>query len=94
MANISVKGAVCSGHEGFPPRPCVDGDPLVTINGIPVMVDGSAFSEHTDGNTVHSGTAVSTRPWITVNGKGIVCKDDPVSCGSVVASGDPLVEVA
>ncbi|HHQ6598062.1 TPA: hypothetical protein ACSTLU_004367 [Serratia fonticola] len=67
---------------------------MVTINGVPVMVDGSAFSEHTDGNSVHAGVAVSTRPWITVNGKGVVCKDDPVSCGSIVATGDPLVEVS
>ena len=94
MAAISIKGAICSGHGSFPPRPCVEGDPLVTINGVPVMVDGSVFSEHTDGNSVHAGVAVSTRPWITVNGKGVVCKDDAVSCGSIVATGDPLVEVS
>ncbi|MBW6099842.1 hypothetical protein KZ773_27570 [Escherichia coli] len=26
--------------------------------------------------------------WFTVNGKGIVCVGDPVSCGSTVAAGD------
>ncbi|WP_248947405.1 hypothetical protein [Serratia silvae] len=66
---------------------------MVTINGVPVMVDGSLFSAHADIQSVHAGVAVSTRPWLTVNGKGVVCKDDPVSCGSIVATGDPLVEV-
>ncbi|EFB7592759.1 alanine racemase, partial [Escherichia coli] len=29
-----------------------------------------------------------------VNGKGIVCVGDPVSCGSTVAAGDGLVQVS
>ena len=94
MAQVAIKGSVCSGHGGFPPRPDVDGDALVTINGVPVMVNGSAFAEHTDGNSVHGGSAVSTRPWMTIYGKGVVCVGDPVSCGSVVATGDALLEIA
>lgn len=94
MSIIGIKGSLCSGHDNFPPRSDVDGDPLMTINGVPVLVDGNAFAEHSDGNSVHAGTAVSTRPWLTVNGKGVVCVNDPVSCGSVVSSGDPLIEVS
>lgn len=94
MAMIAIQGSICSGHGDFPPRPDVDGEPLLLINGVPVMVDGNAFAEHTDGNDVHSGTAVSTRPWVTINGKGVICVDDPVSCGSTVATGDALVEIS
>ncbi|RRN23282.1 hypothetical protein DU283_21650 [Escherichia coli] len=53
------------------------------------------FSLHAyDGNSTHGGQAISTRAWFTVNGKGIVCVGDPVSCGSTVASGDGLVQVS
>ena len=94
MAMISKQASISSGHGAFPPRPDVDGEPLLMINGVPVMVDGNAFAEHTDGNDVHGGTAVSTRPWVTINGKGVVCVDDPVSCGSTMATGDALVEIS
>ena len=94
MSMIAIQGSVCSGHGDFPPREDVDGEPLLKINGVPVMVDGCAFAEHSDGTGVHAGTAVTTRAWVTINGKGVICMDDPVSCGSTVASGDPLVEIA
>ena len=40
-----------------------------------------------------NGKAVSGRPWFTINGKGIVCVDDQVSCGSTVATGDAGFQV-
>jgi len=56
-------------------------------------VDGKLFPDHTDGSSTHNGTAVTGRPWFTINGKGIVCVNDPVSCGSVVATGEAGFEV-
>lgn len=94
MAMIAIQGSVCSGHGNFPPRADIEGEPLLRINGVPVMVDGCAFAEHSDGTERHGGKAVTTRPWLTVNGKGVVCVDDPVSCGSTVATGDALVQVS
>lgn len=94
MVMIAIQGSVCSGHGNFPSRSDVEGDPLLMVNGTPVMVDGSAFAEHSDGTEVHAGTAITTRPWLTINGKGVICVDDPVSCGSTVATGDALVEVS
>ncbi|AEG96722.1 hypothetical protein D0N43_18025 [Klebsiella aerogenes] len=35
---------------------------------------------------MHGGQVISTRPWFTVNGKGIVCVSDPISCGSTVGA--------
>jgi len=93
MAQIATLESICSGHGGFAPRPPVDAEALLKINGIPVLVDSKQYPAHTDGNSSHAGQAISTRPWFTVNGKGVVCVGDPVSCGSVVAVGDSLVMV-
>ncbi|WP_000441297.1 PAAR domain-containing protein, partial [Escherichia coli] len=79
---------------GFPSRPPVESEPLLKVNGVEVLVDGKQYAQHTDGNSTHGGQAISTRAWFTVNGKGIVCVGDPVSCGSTVASGDGLVQVS
>ncbi|HCT3324850.1 TPA: alanine racemase [Enterobacter cloacae] len=91
MPIIAIQGAICSGHEGFPPRPAVAGEPFFTVNGVPALVDGMPFDKHSDENSTHDGVAISSRPWFTINLMGVVCMGDPVSCGSVVASGDPLI---
>ncbi|MEG5932559.1 PAAR domain-containing protein [Enterobacter hormaechei] len=94
MPAIAVKGSVGSGHGSFPPRASVMGDPLVTINGVPVQVQGDVFPTHTDGHTAHPGTAISGHAYITVNGKGVCAVGDAISCGSVIVSGDATVTVA
>lgn len=93
MPNIATLNSICSGHGGFPARPPVEGEPLLLIQGIAVLVDANQYATHTDGNSTHGGQAISSRPWFTVNGKGVVCVGDPISCGSTVAVGDPLVKV-
>lgn len=94
MSAIAVNDTVCSGHGGFPSRQVAETVPWFTVNGKPVVVDGNMFPEHSDGNSSHSGSAVSTRPWFVIGNKACVCVGDPVSCGSVVATGDNSFEVA
>ncbi|OKP01553.1 PAAR domain-containing protein [Xenorhabdus eapokensis] len=96
MSAVGIQGSVCSGHGGFPPRPSAEGEPLLKVNGIPVLVAGNLFPDHIDiySYAKHSGVAISTRPWFTVNGKPICCVGDPVSCGSVVVSGNPFFQVS
>ncbi|EKY1962270.1 alanine racemase [Cronobacter sakazakii] len=94
MPAIATKNSVGTGHGGFPARPPIEGEPLLKINGIESLVDGSQYAQHSDGNSTHGGQAISTRPWFTVNGKGIVCVGDPISCGSTVAAGDSLVQIS
>ncbi|WP_308065132.1 PAAR domain-containing protein [Escherichia coli] len=94
MPFIGIQGSLCSGHGGFPPRPALSGAPLVTINGIPALVNGNPFAVHSDGDSAHGGVAISSRPWCTINGIGVVCTGDLVSCGSVVITGDPLVTIS
>lgn len=94
MPAVAILGSMGSGHGSFSPRPSIEGDPLVTINGVPVMVNSNAFPPHTDGKTSHPGVAVSSRPWFSINGKGIVCVGDNVSCGSVIVTGDTTMQVS
>lgn len=93
MPAVGTLDSVCSGHDDFPSRKTAEGDPKFTINGKPVLVDGKVFPDHSDGDSSHNGVAVTARPWFKINGKGIVCVNDPVSCGSVVASGDASFQV-
>lgn len=93
MSAIATSDSICSGHDGFPPRQVAESVPWFTVNGKPVVVDGNAFPEHTDGNSTHSGVTVSTRPWFVIGGKGGACSDDTVSCGSVIATGDSSFQV-
>ena len=55
---------------------------------------GGAFPSHTDGNSAHPGSAVSTRSWFAIGGKGVVCVGDPLSCGSVIANGEAIFQVS
>ncbi|EEW6789594.1 alanine racemase [Escherichia coli] len=94
MSAIATKNSIGTGHGGFPARPPIEGEPLLKINGIDVLVDGNQYAQHSDGNSTHGGQAISTRPWFTVNGKGVVRVGDPISCGSTVAAGDSLVQIS
>ncbi|HIF9347096.1 TPA: PAAR domain-containing protein [Photobacterium damselae] len=87
MPAAAILGSICSGHDGFPPRPSIDGDSRFTINGIPVMVTGSAFSFHSKPkHPPHGGVGIGTSK-LTINGKPICRVGDSVSCGSTIATG-------
>lgn len=91
MSKIAVKTSSCSGHGKFPSRPPGEAVDIFTVNGIGVLVQGNAYTSRSDGKTSHEGSALSTRPWITINGMPVVCEGDPVSSGSTATSGDQLV---
>ncbi len=94
MSAIGTLDSICSGHGGFPPRPPADAEPFFQVNGIPVLVDGKQYLAHSDGDSSHDGIALTTRGWFTINGQGVVCVGDPVSCGSIVAVGDDLIDIS
>lgn len=86
MPGIAVEGALCSGHDGFFPRPNVEGMPLFTVNGIPVVCDGMVWAFHTKpDNPPHTGVGLGSKPF-TVNGKKVCVEGDNVSCGSVIVT--------
>ncbi|MGX9459454.1 PAAR domain-containing protein (plasmid) [Photobacterium damselae subsp. damselae] len=91
MPSIAIKGSICSGHDGFPPRPSIEGQELFTVNGIPVMATGDAFALHVKpDNPPHGGTAIGSSH-LTINGKKAALVGDAVSCGSTIATGEPLL---
>jgi uncharacterized Zn-binding protein involved in type VI secretion len=89
IARISDK---CSGHGCHPPRASDSGgSTTVTINGMPVMLTGSHFDNHTCGNNTHDGVVTGGSSTITVDGKAVAFVGTSVSCGSVVAAGSSNV---
>lgn len=94
MAAIATLNSITQGHSGFVPTKDIDSVAWFTVNGIPVVVDGAAFLPHTDGKSVHQGKASSSRSWLTIGGKGVVCVGDKLSCGDVIASGDGSLNVS
>lgn len=93
MSAIGTIQSKDTGHGSFPPRKVVEDVPWFTANGQPVIVDGDLFPLHSDGHSAHTGKAVTTRVWMTIGGKGVVCVGDPVSCGGTVANGESLIQI-
>ena len=94
MARVVRKGDKCSGHEGYPPRPNIEGIDSLVIDGIPVHCVGQHWAFHSRGSDTHDGiTLQGTIPSsITVEGKNIALVGYPISCGSVCAEGSPTTE--
>lgn len=92
MDQIATSNSMGSGHGGFPPNPPVTSEPLMTIDGVAVLVDGTLFAPHTDGKSTHTGIGLTSRPWFTVNGKGILTDGDAISCGESI-NGGGFVEI-
>lgn len=94
MPSIAIQGSICSGHDGFPPRPSAGGQPTFTVNGVPVMASGDPFAPHVKPqNPPHGGTAIGGSK-LTINGIPAAMKGDPVSCGSVIVTGQDLMQIS
>lgn len=93
MAEIALEGSLCSGHDGYPPRPAVEGQPLFTVNGVPVHCDGMVWAFHVKpDNPPHTGVGVGSKNF-TINGAKVCVVGDNVSCGSVIISGDGTFQI-
>lgn len=93
MAGVALEGSLCSGHDGYPPRPSIEGDASFTVNGVAVHCDGMSWAMHTKPNSSpHSGTGTGSEPFM-VNGAPICIIGDPVSCGSVIVTGDDSFQI-
>lgn len=91
MSAATFKGAMCTGHDCYPPRPNLEGDDDVTVNGIPIHLVGHKWPIHVCGNSSHDGVLVSGSTTVAVGDFGIGRIGDMVSCGSLVAEGSPDV---
>lgn len=84
-------GDLCTGHDGYHPRPCIDGSPNVFINGIPVHRVGDHWQTHTDGNSSHGGVTIGGSSSIFCNGKAVARTGDAIDCGSFCDKGSANV---
>ena len=84
---------ICSGHGCWPPRPNNGASPNVFVNGLGWHRKGDPWLPHTCPPIpeTHSGVAAQGSPTIFVNGLPACRIDDPVSCGSSMATGSPDV---
>lgn len=93
MPAVCNVGSVDSGHAGFSPGTVVTGDPLLTINGVPVSKSNDISVIHIKpDNPPHVGMVIGTSP-LTINGVPVALVGDPVSCGAVITSGQNLFTI-
>lgn len=95
MPAPSFKGALCSGHEAFPPRPSTSGSDNVIIENKQALREGDAYASHTevvDPHRTHSSIVTGGSSKIMVNNKRMARIGDSVGCGSVIAQGAKKVQ--
>jgi len=71
----------------------ISGEPSLRLNGLPVAVDGSPVSCHTNfkGEHTHAHCRAS-QSLITIKGKPVIFVGDVDSCGHVRIQGSPDIE--
>lgn len=83
-----------TGHDSCAPVPAITGNPLVTINGKPVVCIGDQFAPHgCDDHGTHQDVVVEGSGIMTVGGRPVARKGDKVEGGetSSIANGESLV---
>lgn len=91
MPPVARLGDICTGHGCFPPRPNISGSPNVFANMIPVHRQGDAWAVHCCPPPCHAGVLARGAPTVFANNRQVGRIGDPVSCGSLVATGSPNV---
>jgi len=95
MPPVTLLGHVCTGHGCWPPRPSTQGEPRMTVRGVPVHLEGHAWDAHTCPSIpeTHASVLAAGAPRFTVGGLQLGRIGDPVACGSTVAQGEPAFTV-
>lgn len=87
MPAAARQSDMCTGHPGCKPRPALTGSPNVFINGLPAHRLGDQWAKHCG----HTGVLAAGSSSVFVNGLALGRVADPISCGSLIASGSPTV---
>lgn len=90
MPGVCRATDMCTGHDGFPPRPPVTSSPDVFCNGIPVVRQGDTWSPHSRvGDPPHTGIGAQGSSTVFCNGMPLAREGDMIDCGSSIMSGSP-----
>lgn len=91
MPAVVRLGDMCTGHQGFPPRPSDSASPDVFINNIPAVRVGDHWVPHSAGRSTHDGVQSIGSATVFVNNMPLARVGDEISCGSYNAQGSPNV---
>lgn len=69
------------GHGCYPPTIFLEGSKTVFCDGVPIVLEGSPIQTHCCGPACHSGVAQPTDTTFFIEGKRVMQRGDPVSCG-------------
>lgn len=86
MATVAVHVSTTQGHGGFPPTTSVGGDSFLSIDGHAVLLVGSQFNTHSDGDSSHNATVSSGSDFLTINGIAAALVGSSLSDGDIIAS--------
>ena len=85
------------GHDSCPPTPAASGEPLVTVNGSPVMCLQNSFASHgCKSHSPHTPVIAQGSSVVSINGKPVSFDGASISGCPVpikVQGGDSLVDV-
>lgn len=89
MANgAAVHGAICTGHDKFPPRPNIESSSNVLINKLGAIRQGDAWAEHCAPDCgCHASVLAIGSSSVYINGRGAARVGDVIACGSAIAVG-------
>jgi uncharacterized Zn-binding protein involved in type VI secretion len=92
MPAIVKLGNICSGHNGFPPRPNVGASGDIFMENLGTVRVGDPFAVHCKPSFgCHSGVEASGSPNVYANNRPVARVGDAISCGSVCAQGASTV---
>lgn len=90
MPAPSYLGALCSGHETWPPRQSTSASNDVMVENKKALRKDDTYASHTQvvkPHETHSSVVTGGSTTIMVNGKPMARIGDAVGCGSVIAEG-------
>lgn len=89
MSAVTRLGDVCSGHDCYEPRVCIEASTNVFINGLGVTRAGDKWETHCCGPSCHDTVGLVGSSKVFVNGRAVMRIGDELECGSVSAQGSP-----
>ena len=92
MAGVAVHVATTKGHDGFPPTTSVGGSDYITIDGKPVIVEGTRFVQHCN-NSCHTPVAIEGSDYISIDGIAVCEIGNLLDCGDRIATGSDFVTI-
>lgn len=87
------KNDLCSGHDGYPPRPNSEGSSDVFINGRPAHRKGDGWKDHCKKDSCHKSVTDQGSNTVKINKKKAARVGDKVKCGSTIVTGATNVNI-